>query len=123
MNWENEPELCRMCNQPRSPNHDADAPGMTSRHPFVKQGEDIPAGTFKSKQDKEKERNVSQTRSVLQGTGIGGMKDPGLRVALINKGILTEEDIRKADELILLVMGGQAPGGISFRTRGTEKDS
>lgn len=66
--------------------------GYFPQHPYRRPGD--PVGSFKP--DKEPE---------VRGRGMVGPFDPVLRQALIDKGVLTPDDLRAAEEKIAAVTG------------------
>lgn len=77
-----EEDICRTCGQPRSWHTEE------TIHPFRDAGDIAPDG-LGPKREKEKPRVTVEVRNFPT--------DPALRIALVNKGILTLADISAAD--------------------------
>lgn len=87
----NDNQVCVLCNKPH-PWPD----GSTPKHPFTPEGSD-PAG-FLGKRDKDRQRGSDTPSPTLAVAG--WPFDPVLRQALIDKGLLTADDLRVAEAKI-----------------------
>jgi hypothetical protein len=100
---EGEVDRCEICHKPFSPTHDIAAPGFTSRHNFTPKGARVDTSQFAPKRS---ERNrpgddKGNTRRIPYGaTQQATPFDPVLRKALIDKGVITLEDLDRASREI-----------------------
>lgn len=88
---------CRMCGRPEEAHADL-------RHPFIKQGQEIDTDFFKKKENESVISPPGNTSGPVMQTSSLPF-DPVLRTALINKGILTMEDLEEAEKFIRAVGG------------------
>jgi hypothetical protein len=79
-------ELCTMCNRPEDGH-------LGMRHPFT------PPGVAQSLEGPEK------TGSVKMAQAPDMPFDPILRMALINKGVLTPDDLTEAERIVTAISG------------------
>lgn len=93
--------LCEICTRPFSPTHDADAPGFTSRHTFTPAGSRVDTSQFGPKRserdDKGRDRGARHPGGWTQPTT---PFDPVLRKALIDKGLISIDDLDRASREI-----------------------
>lgn len=93
--------LCEICARPFSPTHDANAPGFTSRHTFAPAGSRVDVSQFGPKRSERDDRG--RDRGARHPGAYSASQqpfDPVLRKALIDKGVITVEDLDNASREI-----------------------